>query len=117
MTRPFSFVLLLLLVSFFPSAPLVASSCKPGNPKNTAYMERNGDKRCEGITSPDIARPDFALRSFMVGQFATSNPLKLSIPRPANQTQPPNVRIQSAQSYYQLIPLSLRPIGSQWEFQ
>lgn len=106
---------LCLLLALSLPAPALAAPCQRGNPKNTAYMERTGDNRCEGITSPDIARPDFSVRSFVIGQFAVSNPLRLRLPKVA--ATPPTLRIQSSQKYYQLDPLTLKPTGNQWQFQ
>jgi hypothetical protein len=109
--------ILLLTASSLITPPATAAPCQKGNPKNTAYMEREGDKRCEGITSPDVARTDFDLRSFMVGQFTATDPLSLRIPKVATLPNPPDVRIQSTQKYYQLDPLNLQSVNNQWQFR
>lgn len=111
--------LLLLITAFNLILPpaLANPTCQRGNPKNSAYMERDSDKRCEGITSPDIARPDFSVRSFVVGQFAATDPLSLRIPKVATLPNPPDVRIQSTQRFYQLDPLNLQSSGNQWQFR
>lgn len=107
--------LLLALALISPTASQT-SPCQPGNTRNTAYMQRNNDKRCEGITTPNASRSDFGLRSLAIGQLANTSNLSLTIPKLANQPQP-KLQIQSTQRYYQLDPLALNDAGNQWRFQ
>lgn len=99
--------------------PAVAQTppCNPGKPANNdAYMLRTNQKRCEGITTAGIARGDFGLRSFTVGQFQPNRKLTLTVPKVANLPEP-KILIQSSDRFYQLDPLELKPIGNQWQFQ
>ena len=90
--------------------------CKSGRTSNDAYMLRTDQKRCEGITTVDIVRGDFGLRSFTVGQFQPSRMLTLTIPNIANLPEP-KILIQSSKGFYQLDPLELKPSRNQWQFQ
>jgi flagellar basal-body rod modification protein FlgD len=109
-------LLLLNLLFFNPSSQAQDKNCQPGNSKNTAYMRRENDLRCEGIISPDATREDFFLSSFVIGQLQPTQILTLKIPKVANLAEP-TVRVQSTRKYYQLIPLQLKPQGQQWQFQ
>lgn len=102
-------------------------ACKPGSARNTAYMQRDGDKRCEGITTPQASLPDFGLSSLSIGQLQDSPNLALTIPKAPRLSQP-KVRIQAItpstkpnvanrDKYYQLDPLALKDGGQQWQFQ
>jgi flagellar basal-body rod modification protein FlgD len=117
MNRLIVFPLLLLnLLLFNPSTEAKDRDCPSGNSKNTAYMRRENDLRCEGIISPEAAREDFYLSSFSIGQLQPTKTLTLKIPKVANLTEP-TVRVQSTRKYYQLDPLKLKSQGQQWQFQ
>ncbi|MFM7579027.1 MAG: FlgD immunoglobulin-like domain containing protein [Microcystaceae cyanobacterium] len=118
MNRPLVYLSLLLLnlLSFHPSTQANDKDCQPGNSKNTAYMRRENDSRCEGITTPSAAGSDFRISSFAIGQLQPTEKLTLKIPKIANLSEP-DVLVQSSQKYYQLIPLQLKPQGQQWQFQ
>jgi FlgD Ig-like domain len=90
--------------------------CKKGNTKNTAYMLRDNDPRCEGIIDPDASGSEFNLSSLAVGQLQTGSKLSLAIPKIPNLPKP-QVRINSIPPrYYQLDSLDLKDQGSQWQF-
>jgi len=118
MNRPLVYLSLLLLnlLSFHPSTQAQDKNCQPGNSKNTAYMRRENDSRCEGITTPSAAGSDFRISSFAIGQLQPAEKLTLKIPKIANLSEP-DVLVQSSQKYYQLIPLQLKSQGQQWQFQ
>jgi hypothetical protein len=106
------------LLSLSILLPLAHSQpkCKKGNTKNTAYMMRQNDPRCEGIVDPDASGSEFNLRSLAVGQLQSGSKLSLSIPK-VPRLPKPQVRIQSIPPrYYQLDPLELKDQGSQWQF-
>lgn len=104
------FILLNLSLANARSEP-----CKPGNPKNSTYLLRENDRRCEGIITPQVSN-DFDLISFSIGQLQPADLLTLQIPKVASLPQP-IVRIQSRRKYYQLDPLELKDRGKQWQFQ
>lgn len=117
MNRLIAFPLLLLnLLLFNPLTQAKDQNCPSGNSKNTAYMRRDNDFRCEGIISPDVARADFYLSSFAIGQLQPTKTLTLIIPKVANLAEP-TVSVQSTRKYYQLDPLKLKSQGQQWQFQ
>jgi flagellar basal-body rod modification protein FlgD len=92
-----------------------AAACPKGNRQETAYMERDKDKRCEGLGTMDIS-DSLDLVSLAIGQITTlSNPLKLQVPNRNNQE--PKVRVRSFSQNYQLDPLALRRQGSNYQFQ
>jgi flagellar basal-body rod modification protein FlgD len=118
MNRPLAYIPLLLLnlLLFNPLTQAKDQNCQSGSSKNTAYMRRENDSRCEGIISPDVARQDFYLSSFAIGQLQPTEALTLKVPKVANLAEP-TVRVQSTQKYYQLDPLKLKSQGQQWQFQ
>jgi flagellar basal-body rod modification protein FlgD len=96
--------------------PAQAAPCPQGNLQETAYMERDNDKRCEGVGAMNRDNYDFALVSFNIGRIAAlSNPMKLQVPNRNNQE--PTVRLRSFPKNYQLDPLALRKQGSRYQFQ
>lgn len=108
--------LLLALALTSPTASQT-SPCPLGNTRNTAYMLRKGDQRCEGITTPNVSRSGVALQSFTIGPLKDSPTLSLTIPKLTNLPEP-RLRVQStAKHYYQLDPRALKDAGNQWRFQ
>ena len=118
MNRPLVYLSLLLLnlLSFHPSTQAQDKNCQPGNSKNTTYMRRENDSRCEGITTTSAAGSDFRISSFAIGQLQPTKNLTLKVPKVANLAEP-TVRVQSTQKYYQLDPLKLKSQGQQLQFQ
>jgi hypothetical protein len=118
MNRPLAYISLLLLnlLLFNPSTQAKDQDCQPGNSQNTAYMRRENESRCEGITTPNASGPDFRISSFAIGQLQPTKNLTLKIPKIAKLSKP-DVLVQSPQKYYQLIPLQLKIQGQQWQFQ
>lgn len=89
--------------------------CDRGNTKNSAYMFRENQKRCEGITTKEVARGDFDISSLTIGQLQSNRRLTLRVPKVANLPKP-QMRVQAAKQFYELIPLELTNTGSQWQF-
>jgi len=118
MNRPLAYIPLLLLnlLLFNPLTQAKDQNCQSGSSKNTAYMRRENDSRCEGIMTPNAAGADFRISSFAIGQLQPTKNLILKIPKIAKLSEP-DVLVQSTQKYYQLIPLQLKPQGQQWQFQ
>ncbi len=113
MTKQFFIINLAILIagSLF-NQPAQAKSCPQGNTQSTAYIQRESDKRCEGISPLDVSG-SFSLISFTTGRISSlSNPLKLEVP----SSNPPKVRVQSFAKNYQLDPIALRPNGSRHQF-
>ncbi|NCR29053.1 MAG: hypothetical protein GPJ16_22210 [Microcystis aeruginosa G11-04] len=116
-------ILSLILVSFFP---IQAQNCGTGNTRYSNYIQRDNDKRCEGIIAPmkyfqsdydgiDIAG-SFSLISLSIGRIpGMTDSLKLEVPSRNNQE--PKVRVRSVPKNYQLDPLTLRPQGSRYQFK
>lgn len=110
------FVLLnLLCLGVWLPAYAQKPSCEPGNPKNSGYMLRPDQKRCEG-TKPEGASRDFNLRSLAIGQIPLANQLSLRVPRPPNWPEP-TIEIRSPKDFYYLDPLDLTPSNQAWQFQ
>jgi hypothetical protein len=102
-----------LLLSIMPPS-VQAQSCSRGNTQFTAYMQRENDKRCEGVSPIDVSGA-FSLISLSIGRIANlSNPLKLEVP----SSNPPKVRVRSFAfaKNYQLDPIALRPKGLRHQF-
>ncbi|NCS31262.1 MAG: hypothetical protein GPJ18_23175 [Microcystis aeruginosa F13-15] len=112
-------ILSLILVSFFP---IQAQNCGTGNTRSSNYIQRDNDKRCEGIApilSPksqvEIAG-SFSLISLSIGRIREmTDPLKLEVPSRNNRA--PKVIVRSVPKNYQLDPLTLRPQGSRYQFK
>ncbi|CCI00025.1 FlgD immunoglobulin-like domain containing protein [Microcystis aeruginosa] len=120
-------ILSLILVSFFP---IQAQNCGTGNTISSNYIQRDNDKRCEGIAPMeyfqsyyeyeseigiDIAG-SFSLISLSIGRIREmTDSLKLEVPSRNNQE--PKVRVRSVPKNYQLDPLTLRPQGSRYQFK
>lgn len=105
-------ILSLILVSFFP---IQAQNCGTGNTRSSNYIQRDNDKRCEGIAPIDIAG-SFSLISLSIGRIREmTDSLKLEVPSRNNQE--PKVRVRSVPKNYQLDPLTLRPQGSRYQFK
>lgn len=113
LTLSVNFLIFSLILVYFPAQ--AKDKCNPGNPKNTAYLLRENDRRCEGITTPDVSN-DFTLASFAIGQLQPTEKLTLIIPKISTLSEP-TVRVQSTLKYYQLDPLKLNAQGNQWQFQ
>ena len=106
-------ILSLILVSLFP--PIQAQNCGTGNTRSSNYIQRDNDKRCEGIVPIDIAE-NFSLISLSIGQIREmTDSLKLEVPSRNNQE--PKVIVRSLPKNYQLAPLTLRPEGSRYQFK
>jgi hypothetical protein len=108
----------LVLAAFFisPLARADTPPCRSGNTKNTAYMLRPDDSRCEGIVDPEAARSDFNLSSFTVGMLQPADKLVLRIPKSGDLSKP-DVFVQSSVRYYRLKPLILSSLSDRWQFQ
>jgi hypothetical protein len=107
--------LLVLGLGSLVAQPALAQTCVKGNTQSTAYMQREGDNRCEGVQPIDAAG-SFSLISLTTGRIATlSNLLKLEVP--SSHDRAPKVRVRSFQKNYQLDPIALHPNGSRYEFQ
>ncbi|MCZ8125419.1 MAG: hypothetical protein O9304_00515 [Microcystis sp. LE19-114.1B] len=105
-------ILSLILVSFFP---IQAQNCGTGNTRSSNYIQRDNDKRCEGIAPIDIAG-SFSLISLSIGRIREmTDPLKLEVPSRNNRA--PKVIVRSLPKNYQLDPLTLRPQGSRYQFK
>ena len=105
-------ILSLILVSFFP---IQAQNCGTGNTRSSNYIQRDNDKRCEGIAPIDIAG-SFSLISLSIGRIpGMSDYLKLEVPSRNNRA--PKVIVRSLPKNYQLDPLTLRPQGSRYQFK
>lgn len=105
-------ILSLILVSFFP---IQAQNCGTGNTRSSNYIQRDNDKRCEGIAPIDIAG-SFSLISLSIGRIREmTDPLKLEVPSRNNRA--PKVIVRSVPKNYQLDPLTLRPQGSRYQFK
>lgn len=105
--------LAILMIGSLFTQTAQAQSCSPGNTQSTAYMQREGDKRCEGIRTIE-ASGSFSLISLSIGRISNlSNPLKLEVP----SSNPPKVRVRSFTQNYQLDPIALRQNGSRHQFQ
>ncbi len=105
-------ILSLILVSFFP---IQAQNCGTGNTRSSNYIQRDNDKRCEGIAPIETAG-SFSLISLSIGRIREmTDSLKLEVPSRNNQE--PKVRVRSVPKNYQLDPLTLRPQGSRYQFK
>ncbi|WP_430013403.1 FlgD immunoglobulin-like domain containing protein [Microcystis ichthyoblabe FBCC-A1114] len=105
-------ILSLILVSFFP---IQAQNCGTGNTRSSNYIQRDNDKRCEGIAPIDIAG-SFSLISLSIGRIREmTDPLKLEVPSRNNRA--PKVIVRSVPKNYQLAPFTLRPQGSRYQFK
>ena len=105
-------ILSLILVSFFP---IQAQNCGTGNTRSSNYIQRDNDKRCEGIAPIDIAS-SFSLISLSIGRIREmTDSLKLEVPSRNNRA--PKVIVRSLPKNYQLDPLTLRPQGSRYQFK
>ena len=105
-------ILSLILVSFFP---IHAQNCGTGNTRSSNYIQRDNDKRCEGIAPIDIAG-SFSLISLSIGRIREmTDSLKLEVPSRNNRA--PKVIVRSVPKNYQLDPLTLRPQGSRYQFK
>lgn len=105
-------ILSLILVSFFP---IQAQNCGTGNTRSSNYIQRDNDKRCEGIAPIDIAG-SFSLISLSIGRIREmTDSLKLEVPSRNNRA--PKVIVRSVPKNYQLAPLTLRPQGSRYQFK
>ena len=105
-------ILSLILVSFFP---IQAQNCGTGNTSSSNYIQRDNDKRCEGIAPIDIAG-SFSLISLSIGRIREmTDSLKLEVPSRNNRA--PKVIVRSVPKNYQLDPLTLRPQGSRYQFK
>ncbi|MCA2643132.1 MULTISPECIES: FlgD immunoglobulin-like domain containing protein [unclassified Microcystis] len=106
-------ILSLILVSLFP--PIQAQNCGTGNTRSSNYIQRDNDKRCEGIAPIDIAG-SFSLISLSIGRIREmTDSLKLEVPSRNNRA--PKVIVRSVLKNYQLDPLTLRPQGSRYQFK
>jgi flagellar basal-body rod modification protein FlgD len=105
-------ILSLILVSFFP---IQAQNCGTGNTRSSNYIQRDNDKRCEGIAPIDTAG-SFSLISLSIGRIREmTDSLKLEVPSRNNRA--PKVIVRSVPKNYQLDPLTLRPQGSRYQFK
>lgn len=105
--------LLILSLSSQFTQTAQAQTCINGNTQSTAYMQREGDKRCEGVRPIDVTG-SFSIISLTVGRISSlSNPLKLEVP----SSTPIKVNVRSFQKNYHLDPIVLRLKGSRYEFQ
>lgn len=105
-------ILSLILVSFFP---IQAQNCGTGNTRSSNYIQRDNDKRCEGIAPIDIAG-SFSLISLSIGRIREmTDSLKLEVP--SRNDRVPKVIVRSVPKNYQLAPLTLRPQGSRYQFK
>ena len=105
-------ILSLILVSFFP---IQAQNCGTGNTRSSNYIQRDNDKRCEGIAPINIAG-SFSLISLSIGRIREmTDSLKLEVPSRNNRA--PKVIVRSVPKNYQLDPLTLRPQGSRYQFK
>lgn len=105
-------ILSLILVSFFP---IQAQNCGTGNTRSSNYIQRDNDKRCEGIAPIETAG-SFSLISLSIGRIREmTDPLKLEVPSRNNRA--PKVIVRSVPKNYQLDPLTLRPQGSRYQFK
>ncbi|NCT63096.1 MAG: hypothetical protein GPJ03_08625 [Microcystis aeruginosa G13-01] len=106
-------ILSLILVSLFP--PIQAQNCGTGNTRSSNYIQRDNDKRCEGIAPIDIAG-SFSLISLSIGRIREmTDSLKLEVPSRNNRA--PKVIVRSVPKNYQLDPFTLRPQGSRYQFK
>lgn len=105
-------ILSLILVSLFP---IQAQNCGTGNTRSSNYIQRDNDKRCEGIAPIEIAG-SFSLISLSIGRIREmTDSLKLEVPSRNNRA--PKVIVRSLPKNYQLDPLTLRPQGSRYQFK
>ena len=105
-------ILSLILVSFFP---IQAQNCGTGNTRSSNYIQRDNDKRCEGIAPIETAG-SFSLISLSIGRIREmTDSLKLEVPSRNNRA--PKVIVRSVPKNYQLDPLTLRPQGSRYQFK
>ncbi len=105
-------ILSLILVSFFP---IQAQNCGTGNTRSSNYIQRDNDKRCEGIAPIEIAG-SFSLISLSIGRIREmTDSLKLEVPSRNNRA--PKVIVRSLPKNYQLAPFTLRPQGSRYQFK
>lgn len=106
--------LALSLISLL-TQPAQTQNCSKGNLQETAYMQRDNDKRCEGLGSVDRTG-SLELISLTIGQMTTlSDSLKLQVPNRNNQQ--PKVRVRAFPQNYQLDPIAFRTQGSRYQFQ
>ncbi|MFM6757840.1 MAG: FlgD immunoglobulin-like domain containing protein [Microcystis panniformis] len=120
-------ILSLILVSLFP--PIQAQNCGTGNTRSSNYIQRDNDKRCEGIAPIGLPAPppvhfawiidiagSFSLISLSIGRIREmTDSLKLEVPSRNNRA--PKVIVRSLPKNYQLDPLTLRPQGSRYQFK
>ena len=105
-------ILSLILVSFFP---IQAQNCGTGNTRSSNYIQRDNDKRCEGIAPIETAG-SFSLISLSIGRIREmTDSLKLEVP--SRNDRVPKVIVRSVPKNYQLDPLTLRPQGSRYQFK
>jgi len=106
----------LLTLLLYSHSSAQAQTCDVGNTKDTAYILREGDKRCEGMNAQPL-NSSFSIKSFSIGRIATlSNFLKLQIPVNQPPQTPPKVIVLAPQNY-QLDPLQLTSKKTGYEFQ
>ena len=104
-------ILSLILVSFFP---IQAQNCGTGNTRSSNYIQRDNDKRCEGIAPIDIAG-SFSLISLSIGRIpGISDYLKLEVPSRNNRA--PKVIVRSLPKNYQLDPLGCIPLRNEHKY-
>jgi hypothetical protein len=130
LSLPLALSLPLVLILVSPVFPQAQACQKDKNQKNSAYMERDGDKRCEGIITPQASLPDFGLSAFSIGQVQENNrelTLTLTVPKSPRLSEPkvqikaitpatmPNGAIKDKQ--YRLEPLALTAEEKQWKFK
>ena len=104
---------LTLLTSLFPGQPAVAQ-CARGNNRSTAYIQRDNDKRCEGL-APQRISSSFELVSLAIGKIATPQE-KYALSVPNYRSKQPKVRIRSIRKNYQLDPLGLTLSNNKYLF-
>lgn len=109
--------LLLLSLGFLFVPNTQAQECpKVSNTRSTAYIQREGDKRCEGVRNITDIDKFFSLISFTVGRITTlPDTLQLAVPS-INQKMP-KVRLLSFPKNYQLDTLDLSKKGNQYQFK
>lgn len=111
--------LLLLSLGFFLVPNTQAQECpKISNTRSTAYIQREGDKRCEGVKNISEIDKFFSLISFTVGRINNlPNTLQLEVPIPKINQAVPKVRLLSFVKNYQLDTLDLSKKGNRYQFK